>query len=162
TAFREGPLPRMTGGFGETTCRTCHFDNPLNDPGGALSVTGLPAAWMPARTYGVTISLRRVGVVRAGFEMTARFQLKPHEGEQAGSFHTSDSRLQIIFAPGSPVEYIQHTKIGSLLTAAGRGQWSFEWTAPEAPGGGPITFNVAANASNDDQSPLGDYIYTLE
>jgi len=161
-AFREGPLPKMTGGFGETTCRTCHFDNALNDPAGSLTVDGLPAAWAPGRAYGITVAIRRAGVSRAGFEMTARFQAKPREGDQAGAFQTTDGRLQIIFAPGSPVQYIQHTKGGSLLATPGLGRWTFQWTAPSTAGFGPITFNVAANASNDDQSPLGDYVYTFE
>jgi hypothetical protein len=34
-----------------------------------------------------------------------------------------------------------------------------DWTAPSADAG-PVQFNVAANASNNDDSPLGDYIYT--
>ena len=45
--FREGPLPAMTGGFGEKTCHTCHFDNRENAPGGSLRVGSplpLPAA----------------------------------------------------------------------------------------------------------------------
>jgi hypothetical protein len=33
-----------------------------------------------------------------------------------------------------------------------------EWTAPGA-SAGAVQFNVAANASNNDDSPLGDYIY---
>jgi hypothetical protein len=33
-----------------------------------------------------------------------------------------------------------------------------EWTAPAA-AAGVVQFNVAANASNNDDSPLGDYIY---
>jgi hypothetical protein len=33
-----------------------------------------------------------------------------------------------------------------------------EWTAP-SPADGPVQFNVAANASNNDDSPLGDFIY---
>ena len=34
-----------------------------------------------------------------------------------------------------------------------------EWTEPPV-GTGAVQFNVAANASNNDDSPLGDYIYT--
>jgi hypothetical protein len=35
--------------------------------------------------------------------------------------------------------------------------WTVNWTAPS--GDAPVQFNVAANAPNDDDSPLGDYIY---
>jgi hypothetical protein len=33
-AFKEGPYPNVTGGFGEQSCRLCHLDNPLNAPAG--------------------------------------------------------------------------------------------------------------------------------
>jgi hypothetical protein len=35
------------------------------------------------------------------------------------------------------------------------------WTAPQ-PAAGAVTFNAAANASDADSSPLGDYIYFTE
>jgi len=40
----------------------------------------------------------------------------------------------------------------------GANRWTVEWTAPSL-ATGPVQFNVAANASNNDDSPLGDYIY---
>ena len=152
----------MTGGFGETTCRTCHFDNPLNDAGGSLAVEGVPARWVPGQDYALTVTIRRSGLKRAGFEMTARFGRGSLQGRQAGAFRTPDDRLQIVFAPGETVQYIQHTKAGSRLAVAGQGRWTFRWVAPTDSTAGPIVFNVAANASNDDASPLGDYVYTSE
>jgi hypothetical protein len=167
-AYREGPLPRMTGGFGEPTCRSCHFDNPQNDPGGALSIDGIPSSFVAGREYAITVTVRRPGLARAGFEMTARFASGPREGEQAGKFRATGDRLQIVFAPGASVQYIQHTKTGSLAPAHGQARWTFAWTAPpstssgQGPGGGRVVFHAAANASNDDASPLGDFIYTME
>jgi hypothetical protein len=44
--------------------------------------------------------------------------------------------------------------------AAGRpGRWTFRWTAPADAPGRAVVFHVAANAANDDDSPLGDFIY---
>jgi hypothetical protein len=160
-AYREGPLPRMTGGFGEMTCRTCHFDNSLNAARGSLAVDGVPATWIAGHDYLITVIVRRPGLSRAGFEMTARVASGPRRGEQAGAFQVPDARLQIVFAPGSPVQYVQHTKAGSQVTAIGEGRWTFRWTAP-GDTRERVIFNVAANASNDDASPLGDFIYTLE
>jgi len=57
------------------------------------------------------------------------------------------------------VEYIQHTKTGSAPLATGEGRWTILWTAPPA-ATGPIRFDAAANAANDDASPLGDFVYT--
>jgi hypothetical protein len=36
--------------------------------------------------------------------------------------------------------------------------WKFRWIAPET--GLPVRFDVAANASNNDESPMDDLIYT--
>jgi hypothetical protein len=44
------------------------------------------------------------------------------------------------------------------VPATGANAWTIEWTAP-SPAAAPVQFNVAANASNNDDSPLGDYIY---
>ena len=79
--YPEGPPPAHTGGFGEPTCQACHADNPLNAPGGSLALRGLPAVYAPATAYRVTITLRRPGLGRAGFQLAARFAT----GDQAGS-----------------------------------------------------------------------------
>jgi hypothetical protein len=55
---------------------------------------------------------------------------------------------------------VQHTEHGTAAERDGANQWTFEWTAPPA-GAGPVSFHTAANASNDDASALGDFIYTL-
>ncbi len=38
--------------------------------------------------------------------------------------------------------------------------WRIRWTAPAHPRGA-VVFHLAANAANDDESPLGDFIYTM-
>jgi len=54
--------------------------------------------------------------------------------------------------------FVQHNLIGSRAAERGANTWTIEWTAPSS-ATGPVQFNVAANASNNDDSPLGDYIY---
>jgi hypothetical protein len=56
------------------------------------------------------------------------------------------------------IGYISQTDEGSKAVDRQQGKWTFEWTAPSTPT--PVVFNVAANASNGDASPLGDHIYT--
>ena len=158
-AYKEGPAPAMTGGFGEETCRKCHFDQALNARGGAVRVEGVPAAYVPGRAYALTVVVRRPGIARAGFEMSARFAAGPAAGRQAGAFLARGARMQIGFETGKTVQYIQHTKLGSETLRPGEGRWTFTWTAP-ASGTGAVRFHLAANATNDDASPLGDYIYT--
>jgi hypothetical protein len=159
SAFKEGPYPNVTGGFGEQTCRLCHLDNPLNAPGGALQLEGIPPAFTPGQTYPVTVTISREGLRRGGFEIAARFATGKQKGRQAGSWRLLDNRAQLI--PGAvdtALVFVQHNQTGSRTAAPGSNTWTMEWTAPAA-SAGAVQFNVAANASNNDDSPLGDYIY---
>ena len=45
--FKEGPYPNVTGGFGEQSCHLCHLDNPVNAPGGRVTLDGVPATFRP-------------------------------------------------------------------------------------------------------------------
>src|SRR5689334_11580072 len=72
-AFKEGPYPNVTGGFGEQSCHVCHMDNPINAPGGRLDVEGAPAAYAAGQSYRITIAIAREGIRRGGFEIAARF-----------------------------------------------------------------------------------------
>jgi hypothetical protein len=158
-AFKEGPYPNVTGGFGEQSCHLCHLDNAVNAPGGTLEIGGVPQAYAPGATYPITVSLTREGMRRGGFEIAARFAGGRRKGRQAGIWKITDARLQLI--PGAPdrsLTFVQHNLIGSRATTPGTNAWTIEWTAPPS-GSDAVQFNVAANASNDDDSPLGDYIY---
>jgi hypothetical protein len=152
-AYRDGPLSAKTGGFGEETCRQCHFDNSINDPAGIVRLEGLPEAASPGQEYLIRVIVRRQGMARAGFELAVRFS----DGSQAGALRAPDERTRAISAPDDSVQYIQHTAAGSLPTA-GEARWTVLWTAPERQG--LILFHAAANAANGDDSPLGDFIYT--
>jgi len=159
SAFKEGPYPNVTGGFGEQTCHLCHLDNPVNAPGGAVVLDGIPPAFVPGQTYPVTVTIRREGLRRGGFEIAARFAGGRQKGRQAGSWRLVDARAQLI--PGAvdkALTFVQHNQIGSRAATPGASTWTIEWTAPPAETGA-VQFNVAANASNNDDSPLGDYIY---
>src|SRR5262245_60251222 len=72
-AFKEGPLPNMTGGFGEPACHSCHLDNAINAPGGHLTMTGVPSQFDAGMPYTVTVELSRENLRRGGFELSARF-----------------------------------------------------------------------------------------
>jgi hypothetical protein len=158
-AFKEGPYPNVTGGFGEQTCRLCHFDNPLNAPGGSLTLAGVPATFTPGVAYPITVTLAREDMRRGGFEIAARFASGKQKGHQAGAWKLTDNRTQLI--PGAvdkALTFVQHNLAGSRTPTAGSSSWTIEWTAPPD-ASAPVQFNVAANASNNDDSPLGDYIY---
>jgi hypothetical protein len=158
-AFKEGPYPNVTGGFGEQSCRLCHLDNPLNAPGGQLTLAGVPPSFTPGSVYPITVTIAREDMRRGGFEIAARFAGGKQKGRQAGTWKLTDARTQLI--PGAvdkALTFVQHNLAGSRAATAGANTWTIEWTAP-ADGSAPVQFNVAANASNNDDSPLGDYIY---
>jgi hypothetical protein len=158
-AFREGPYPNVTGGFGEQSCHLCHLDNAVNDREGDVTLTGVPQTFVPGERYQITVSLRREGLRRGGFEIAARFASGRLKGRQAGRWTPQDTRVQLI--PGAvdkALTFVQHNLMGSRVSETGTNTWTVEWTAPPAPAA-TVQFNVAANASNNDDSPLGDYIY---
>src|SRR5882672_5606753 len=93
-AYKEGPFPNVTGGFGDKTCHSCHLDNPLNAPGGTLEVGGVPPAYTPGQTYPITITLSREGMKRGGFEIAARFAAGRQKAKQAGAWNLLDQRVQ--------------------------------------------------------------------
>jgi hypothetical protein len=160
-AYRGGPLPNITGGFGEPSCQSCHFDNPVNAPGGSLSLDGVPEQFIAGRDYEITVGLTREGLKRGGFEMSARFAEGVDRGKQAGTWRASAPRLQIISSKTDPsLMFVQHTTAGTICAEPGSNSWTMTWTAPAE--SAPVQFNAAANATNDDASPLGDYIYLLE
>ena len=156
-AFRDAPPPAYTGGFGEPTCRACHADAPLNEASGTLAIDGIPDRYQPGRTYELEVTLRRDGMRRAGFELAARLADGERAGTQAGVVAPTDDRTVVALDSATRVAYLTHTLAGTSVAPGGTGRWTFRWTAPDA---GAVAFHVAANAANDDDSPLGDFIYT--
>lgn len=148
--YKDGPPPNMAGGFGGATCHMCHEGNAVNAPGGSLTIEGLTGTYTPGATYSLTITLKRGGLRSGGFQLAARFA----GGEPAGLWSADGVRARI--APGG---FVQHTERGTEAPSEGANQWIVEWTAPAA---GEVVFHAAGNASNDDASALGDFVYTAE
>jgi hypothetical protein len=153
-ASESGPVPARTGGFGEASCTQCHWDNPLDDPAGRLVVSGIPAAYAPGQRYTITVAVSHPQLVRAGFQVSARFE----DGRNAGSLTPTDERTTVSVDPERSVTYAQHTAAGAVAPSPGAARWTFDWTAP--PVAGDVVFHAAANAGNGDASPLGDFIYS--
>ena len=152
----DGPPLARTGGFGELTCAECHLDLPLNAPGGALLIEGVPEAFVPGGAYVVTVVVEAEGMERAGFQAAARFQADDRVGEPAGRLASIDGRTVVRSEGG--IDYVNHTVQGSLLGPGAVASWSFEWVAPADPA--PVVLHVTGNSANGDNSPLGDFIYT--
>ena len=159
-AYLDGPPPAHTGGFGNDTCHTCHFENDLDAAGGSLAIGGVPDAFDPSVSYRITVSLERPGMGRAGFQLAARVREGDGAGDPAGLLQPLDGneRVQVV-AGADGVTYAQHTAAGTALTGPQSTSWTFEWRPP-ADGTAAVAFHAAANAANDDASEFGDFIYT--
>jgi hypothetical protein len=160
-AYSEAPPPAHTGGFSEPSCHICHFDNPLNASGGSVAIRGIPDGYEAGQRYRITVAVGRAGAARAGFQLSARHAEGAKAGEQAGVFLAVDARADVT-ANSAGVQYAHHTRGGTALSASDSGSWVVEWIAPGRATVGPVVFNVAANAANDDNSELGDFIYVSQ
>jgi hypothetical protein len=105
----------------------------------------------------LAVTLRRAGMLRAGFQLAARFAEGERAGTQAGSLEPADQRAKVLRDSTSRVLYVEHTFAGTTV-AGDSARWILHWTAP-AEAHGAVVFHVAANAANDDDSPFGDFIY---
>lgn len=152
----DHPPPGFTGGFGEETCHSCHFDNDLNAADGRLEIEGLPPAYRPDTVYFVTVRLEREQLPRAGFMLSARFA----SGKQAGMLHSTDEYTAVSVVDSTGVAYAHHTLPGTAVTEGSLARWTLRWMAPrDAAPADTVYFDVVANASNDDESAFGDRIY---
>ena len=145
----------FTGGFGEETCRSCHFDYDLNPKEGTLTVSGIPKTITAGETVEIDIAIEREALGATGFQMSARY----NDGSQAGRFLIeNDDRLMFSQSTPDSLQYVQHSSEGSKPSSEKSNSWKIWWQSPENPQGSVI-FNIAANAGNGDQSEFGDYIY---
>ena len=155
--FRDGPPAAVTGGFGEDSCYACHWDA-LNDGRGELRLAGLPDRFEPGASYPLQVTLTRPGMEVAGFQLSARFA---HDGEQAGDLAPGEGEGErVSVVTQGETQYIQHRLPGIFLTGPDSASWRIVWTAPV--GGGRVQFHAAAVAGDDDESQIGDFVYTIE
>jgi hypothetical protein len=158
-SFAEGPFPGFTGGFKEPTCQQCHFGHDLNEPGGTLTLSGVPPTYAAGQAYTLTVTLKKDGLEKGGFQLAARAATGPTAGRDAGTLEVTGAEVQLVTSADKTVTYVQHTPAGTKTATPGSLAWTFRWIAPKT-GAVPVEFDVAANASNNDESPMDDAIYT--
>jgi hypothetical protein len=125
-------------------CAGCHLGSPPVAVSEALTLEGVKTPFASGTTY----------------PMTLRFA--PEAGQVGGFlavFDRTDGNSGSLRA-GADLETngraVRSTS-ARPLRARGGTAWSFTWTAPETPG--PVVLRIAANAGNDDASPLGDMVH---
>lgn len=146
----------FTGGFGEQTCHSCHFDYDINKEGGSLTVQGVNETYRPGKAYEITVTVESEHLEIGGFQMTARFE----DGSQAGSFQWKGDGLMYTPSVSNGLKYLQHSADGTDPTGEREASWVFTWIAPDDER--EVFFNIAANAGNNDDSAFGDWIYVEE
>lgn len=153
--FPEHLAGAFTGGFGEQTCHSCHFDYDLNMDEGVLKLIGLPEAIQPSTEYEFTVEIGRPELGAAGFQLTSRFE----DGTQAGYFMPNE---EVTYTPsvGNNIQYLQHA-IRNIRPDGDTKSWKFTWTAPSQVNS-TIYFHLAGNAANGDESAFEDWILTRE
>ncbi len=157
--FKDGPPVRSTGGFGEESCIGCHFGADENDGVGTLSIEGVPDRYVPGESYPIVVRLTRPEMQAGGFQLAARL---PDGVTQAGTFTIPEEESARVGRMLSrDVAFLHHTWDGAELTAPDTAAWELHWTAPTAPGLA-VHFHAAGVAADDDDSQLGDFVYTSE
>lgn len=152
TAYDARPPLAHTGGFGEPSCRECHFDGPIQPPE-TLALGGVPERYRPGAAYELEVSIRDTTARVGGFQLAARVAEGPHAGTQAGTLCSLDARVDVVADTATGVQYASH----ALARSADSLQWTVRWQAPTEDVG-PVIFHVAANSANDDDSMFGDVI----
>ena len=159
-SFTAAPyLPECPSCPKENTCTACHSSALPNTGPGAVTISGLPANYLPGQTIPLTVTVADPDAVIYGFQMVAINR----NGENAGTIDVptaSPQPLQVIsgFVNGNERRYVEHTVNGVTPTVFGSKSWTFNWTAPSERIG-KLGFYAAGNGANSDSSTGGDNIY---
>lgn len=155
-AHSAAPQASKTSAPGEVSCATtnCHTGNLNTGTGNATLVLGSNATtYTPGQLYVVTVTVTDPTMTRFGFQVTA---LANGTGATVGTFavtNTVNTATQTATVTGFARRYISHK------SANGNNTWTFNWTAPSS-NVGTITFYLAGNATNNNNSSSGDKVYT--
>ncbi len=160
SASVNGPSASHTGAPGEATCTSCHVDFPLNSGPGSVTLSGVPANYLPNQQISLTVTTAQADAVIYGFQLTA----VDSQGRRIGTYTLptqNPAQLQSVngIVGGNQRTYIEHTSDGVIPPNFGSKSWTFTWTAP-AQRAGKVSFHVAGNSANSDGTASGDYIYT--
>ncbi|MGI8495463.1 MAG: choice-of-anchor V domain-containing protein [Pyrinomonadaceae bacterium] len=160
SASAYGPAASHTNAPGESNCTECHTGAPVNSGSGNISISGIPANYLPNQQISLTTTVNQAGAVVYGFQLTAL----DAQGKQVGTFvlpTQSPQQLQIVdgIAGGTPRNYVEHTINGIIPTVFDTKSWTFVWKAP-AERVGKVNFYMAGNAANGNGGTSGDFIYT--
>lgn len=165
--FPFGPPNGYTVAPGDkpgVACTGCHTGTPLNGGGGSVRLvfpSGL--TYTPGQVQNISVVINDAAAATYGFEMSARLESGPST-QQAGAFTAGQNQKVVcsnnaVQPPegcgGTGLQWLEHTQPSLSNTIA------VQWTPPTG-GSGNVHFYVSANATNGDNTRLGDHIYSAD
>ena len=132
-------------------CASCHFDGePGRQTGRAVVAGEIPKAYVAGMTYTFVVTVRAPKAAKIGFLLEARLR---DGADGGGGFISYEEGIE---TKGAEIR----STTPRAAEANGFASWALRWMAPED-AAAPVEFFLAANVSNDDQSPFGDRIEYL-
>ncbi|MDA0812713.1 MAG: hypothetical protein O3C21_10030, partial [Verrucomicrobia bacterium] len=142
------PPVNTTGAPGHSSCTQCHSGG--RGTGNVALVFSGGAVYEPGQKYTLQVAITEANQRRFGFSMVARDSDNDRVNVGAWSPGGNDTQVH-----GSQNSIASHR---NAPTGNGSHTFTVNWTAP-ANGVGDVTFYVAGNAANSNNSSSGDSIY---
>lgn len=146
--------PTGYSGASTSNCRSCHSSYALNNAGGSVVITGLPASYNAGQAYPISAVITHSTADRKKFGFSLK--VVNSAGTAIGTLSTTNSYAAVsgaeLVSKNPPALASTNTYTFNNLT----------WTAPVTPGTNDqsIKFYVCGNAANNNGSESNDYIYT--
>lgn len=157
--LRQSGIAGKTGSPGESTCQSCHADFALNSGPGMISISNFGMnnwQYVPGQTYPITVTVSQAGLTKFGFGL----ECLTGSNINAGTLSIVDpNATKLLGKVVNGVNRINATHTLNGTYNLNSQSFIVNWTAPPA-GTGPVTFYFAGNATNDDITTNGDYIYS--
>lgn len=159
TELNDNGKAGATGSPGESTCNQsgCHTGVGVNSQGGELTfdIPGMTNwEYTPGETYTVNVTMAQAGRSLFGIGL----ECLQANGDNAGTLTPgTGTQIKNKTVSGFSRKNIVHTLNGGA--SANSHTWTFTWTAPSTDIG-DVTFYMACNAANGNDSDTGDHIYS--
>jgi hypothetical protein len=134
------------------SCVQCHTQTFVPSATVTISAPALAGGYVPGQTYTINAAISGTSSSKIGFEVTAERDLND---AKIGTIIITDPTRTITVNSGNA---ITHNSAAGTTATSGTNAWTFDWTAPTA-GTGDITFYGAFNATNNNSTMSGDFVY---
>ncbi len=159
--YTSAPPDSYTNAPGESNCTSCHSGTALNG-GGALNNITLTTSTsltslLPNTTYNFSLSFNQASRIKYGFQLCVLPSGANSSSASIGTLIASGSGTQLSSTSSPNRTYLMHDASGTSAPLASK-TWQFQYTTPNIANATP-QFYVVINASNNNSSTSGDFIY---